>query len=188
VQLLGKLLTSYESALRADGQLPARLDGGADDRPQTPPGDGNGNGNGTVAAGDEPSSSGGAANGSSNGGGGPVTTGLHALRPIELSDAQKRSDEQERDVLTWVLHCLSQHRSWLGDTEGALAASDEALRRSPDIVELHSERGAVLAAAGDVEGVCVCVCARVRVCGYCCRCASGLGCPAPAARLLCRTK
>ncbi|KAI8463620.1 MAG: N-terminal acetyltransferase A, auxiliary subunit [Monoraphidium minutum] len=136
VELLAALLDSYEAALRATGDLPPRLDGAPDAAPPAaPPAQPHANG---------------AANGGGEGGG--ASGGGAGLRAIELSEAQRRADEQERDMLTWVLHALAQHRSWRGDAEGALAASGEALARSPDIVELHSARGAILAAAGDVEG------------------------------------
>jgi hypothetical protein len=140
VELLTQLLASYESSLRETGALPPRLDGGPDDRGAAPQQQQQQNGGGDAAAN-------GGVKGSGGGGG-----GASGLRPIELSEAQRRADEQERDQLAWVLHALSQHRSWLGDAEGALAASGEALERAPDVVELHSARGAILAAAGDVEG------------------------------------
>ncbi|GBF95135.1 N-alpha-acetyltransferase auxiliary subunit [Raphidocelis subcapitata] len=159
VQLIDKLFADYEAALRGPtAALPPRLDGGADDAPPSARaadgganGNGNGNGNGgAAAAGDEPSGGAGAA--AAAGAAAPATNGVAGLRPIDLSEAQQRADDQERDPLTWVLHFRSQHASWLGDAEGAVAASDEALARGPDIVDLHSARAAILGAAGDAEG------------------------------------
>jgi hypothetical protein len=162
VDAIGKLLGSYEAALRATGKLPPRLDGGADDGPSASATQqqnggaaegGHGEPDAASASGAEPLANGNghgsdkAATISGGGGGGGA-----GLRPIELSEAQRRADEQERDGLTWVLHALAQHRAVTGDGEGALAASDEAMGRGPDIVELHSARSAILAAAGDVEG------------------------------------
>lgn len=132
VELLGQLFERYEAALRATGALPPALAAGA-----------------ALA----PAPAAPAANGEASDGGAPAAAnGGAGLRPIELSEAQRRADEQERDQLLWVLHFLSQHRSWLGDAERALAANAEALQRGPDVVELHSARGAILAAAGDTEG------------------------------------
>jgi hypothetical protein len=158
VKLLERLLGSYEATLRSSGKLPPPLEAEPNAAASAPAaasvsgagegegnGNGNGNGNGAVAAGDEPAAAGSSGRHGSHGGGLP-------LRPIELSEAQRRADEQERDMLTWVLHARAQHAACLGDTTGALAISDEVLGRSPDIVELHSARAEILGAAGDVEG------------------------------------
>ena len=156
---LGKLMESYEAALRSGGALPPRLDGQPDGSAsgrrsgvEREDGSGSSGGAGAAAAAANGSSSAGGAGGggsSSTGGGGG---GGGALRPIELTDAQRRADEQERDQLAWVLHFKAQHLGHLGDAAGALAASDEALARAPDVVELHSARAALLAASGDAGG------------------------------------
>mmetsp|Transcript_2029 Transcript_2029/g.3159 ORF Transcript_2029/g.3159 Transcript_2029/m.3159 type:complete len:899 (+) Transcript_2029:210-2906(+) len=78
--------------------------------------------------------------------------GLPPLPPSTDCSANGASEVESPQTAVWVLYFLAQHYDQLGDSTKSLALLDEALKHTPTLVELHTERSKLLRHAGDLEG------------------------------------
>ncbi|KAJ2705451.1 hypothetical protein FB645_002434 [Coemansia sp. IMI 203386] len=74
---------------------------------------------------------------------------------VQLRDTKRFSDSTEDEaasVLMWCTFYLAQHWDYHGDHERALQLIEEAIKASPETVELYAVKAKILKHAGDIRG------------------------------------
>ncbi|KAJ2373187.1 hypothetical protein IW150_003742 [Coemansia sp. RSA 2607] len=74
---------------------------------------------------------------------------------VQLRDTKRfndSADDEAASVQTWCTFYLAQHWDYYGDHERALQLIDDAVKASPDTVELYAVKAKILKHAGDIHG------------------------------------
>ncbi|KAG6812172.1 hypothetical protein H0H92_004040 [Tricholoma furcatifolium] len=80
-----------------------------------------------------------------------------ALKEFSPSANTPSSSDVEPTTYLWTLYFLAQHYSYVGSSKKALETIEIALEHTPTLPELHTCKGRILKAAGDLYGAARCV-------------------------------